>query len=39
VPIADVATLIRRLVDGATTWEEAAGEYPAVAKAAAEEQQ
>ncbi|GBF92515.1 hypothetical protein Rsub_04619 [Raphidocelis subcapitata] len=39
VPIADVATLIRRLVDSATTWEDAAAEYPAVAKAAAEEQQ
>jgi hypothetical protein len=37
VPVADVAAVIRSLVDGTTTWPDIADRFPAVAKAAAEE--
>jgi hypothetical protein len=37
VPVAEIASIIRSLVDGATTWPEVAARFPAVAKAAAEE--
>jgi hypothetical protein len=35
--VSEVAAVIRRLVDGVTTWDAVAAKYPAVAKAATEE--
>jgi hypothetical protein len=37
IPVAEVAGVIRALVDGAEAWADVAGRYPAVAKAAAED--
>jgi hypothetical protein len=39
VPVEEIASLIRRLVDSAISWEQVAAQYPAQKAAEQEEQQ